>query len=67
MALLDGAASPLSTWRICRALLRKLSSVDLAGLSHHHKLAFWINVYNSCMMNVSWLAHIIARFAATTL
>ena len=38
-----------------RALLRRLSSVDLAvaGLSHQQKLAFWINVYNSCMMNVS--------------
>uniref|UniRef100_A0A453L009 DUF547 domain-containing protein n=1 Tax=Aegilops tauschii subsp. strangulata TaxID=200361 RepID=A0A453L009_AEGTS len=33
------------------ALLRKLGSVDLAGLSHQQKLAFWINVYNSCMMN----------------
>jgi hypothetical protein len=32
---------------ICWALLlRRLSSVDLAGgLSHQHKLAFWINVY----------------------
>lgn len=39
---------------ICWALLlRRLSSVDLAGLSHQQKLAFWINVYNSCMMNVS--------------
>ncbi|RLM85891.1 uncharacterized protein C2845_PM04G18380 [Panicum miliaceum] len=38
-------------WQICRALLRRLSSVDLAGLSHQQKLAFWINVYNSCMMN----------------
>ncbi|KAM0919648.1 hypothetical protein ACQ4PT_008060 [Festuca glaucescens] len=37
--------------RRLKALLRKLASVDLAGLSHHHKLAFWINVYNSCMMN----------------
>ena len=39
--------------KTCRALLRRLSSVDLAGLSHQQKLAFWINVYNSCMMNVS--------------
>uniref|UniRef100_A0ACD5XTC1 Uncharacterized protein n=2 Tax=Avena sativa TaxID=4498 RepID=A0ACD5XTC1_AVESA len=37
--------------RRLKALLRKLASVDLAGLSHLHKLAFWINVYNSCMMN----------------
>ena len=26
-----------------RALLRKLSSVDLVGLSHQQRLAFWIN------------------------
>jgi hypothetical protein len=64
MALLDGAVSS-STWRICRALLRKLASVDLAGLSHQQKLAFWINVYNSCMMNVSWLALIIACCSPT--
>jgi hypothetical protein len=38
-----------------RALLRKLSLVDLAGLSHQQRLAFWINTYNSCMMNVSCL------------
>ncbi|PAN12834.1 hypothetical protein PAHAL_2G294000 [Panicum hallii] len=37
--------------RRLKALLRRLSSVDLAGLSHQQKLAFWINVYNSCMMN----------------
>jgi len=36
-----------------RALLRKLSSVDLVGLSHQQRLAFWINTYRSCMMNVS--------------
>ncbi|KAE8782249.1 hypothetical protein D1007_44393 [Hordeum vulgare] len=35
------------------ALLLKLASVDLAMLSHHQKLSFRINVYNSCMMNVS--------------
>uniref|UniRef100_A0A0A9HCU6 DUF547 domain-containing protein n=1 Tax=Arundo donax TaxID=35708 RepID=A0A0A9HCU6_ARUDO len=39
--------------RRLKALLRRLSSVDLAGLSHQQKLAFWINIYNSCMMNVS--------------
>ncbi|MFQ6634254.1 hypothetical protein Gotur_012330 [Gossypium turneri] len=32
-------------------LLGKLASVDLEGLSHQQKLAFWINTYNSCMMN----------------
>ncbi|KAK8451293.1 hypothetical protein SEVIR_6G189400v4 [Setaria viridis] len=39
--------------RRLKALLRKLSSVDLVGLSHQQRLAFWINTYNSCMMNVS--------------
>ncbi|XP_062199705.1 uncharacterized protein LOC133902130 [Phragmites australis] len=37
--------------RRLKALLRRLSSVGLAGLSHQQKLAFWINIYNSCMMN----------------
>lgn len=32
-------------------LLGKLASVNLEGLSHQQKLAFWINTYNSCMMN----------------
>jgi hypothetical protein len=39
--------------RKLKALIRRLSSVDLTGLSHQQKLAFWINIYNSCMMNVS--------------
>uniref|UniRef100_A0A0E0IKV6 DUF547 domain-containing protein n=1 Tax=Oryza nivara TaxID=4536 RepID=A0A0E0IKV6_ORYNI len=37
--------------RKLKALIRRLSSVDLTGLSHQQKLAFWINIYNSCMMN----------------
>lgn len=32
-------------------LLGKLASVKLKGLTHHQKLAFWINTYNSCMLN----------------
>ncbi|KAI5439236.1 uncharacterized protein LOC127120363 [Lathyrus oleraceus] len=32
-------------------LFGKLASVNLKGLSHQEKLAFWINTYNSCMMN----------------
>ncbi|THU47280.1 hypothetical protein C4D60_Mb09t13840 [Musa balbisiana] len=38
------------TWRLKR-LLRELASVDLSGLTHQQKIAFWINIYNSCMMN----------------
>ncbi|KAK8606832.1 hypothetical protein V6N13_052588 [Hibiscus sabdariffa] len=32
-------------------LLGKLASVNVDGLSHQQKLAFWINTCNSCMMN----------------
>ncbi|KAL9143731.1 hypothetical protein ABFS82_14G253400 [Erythranthe guttata] len=32
-------------------LFRRLARISFKGLSHHEKLAFWINVYNSCMMN----------------
>uniref|UniRef100_A0A804JV71 Ternary complex factor MIP1 leucine-zipper domain-containing protein n=1 Tax=Musa acuminata subsp. malaccensis TaxID=214687 RepID=A0A804JV71_MUSAM len=34
-----------------KVLLRKLESVDISELTHQQKLAFWINIYNSCMMN----------------
>ncbi|KAG5623981.1 hypothetical protein H5410_009199 [Solanum commersonii] len=34
-----------------KILLGKLSSVKLEGLTHQQKLAFWINTYNSCVMN----------------
>ncbi|PIA56354.1 hypothetical protein AQUCO_00700583v1 [Aquilegia coerulea] len=37
-------------------LLGKLASADLQGLTHQQKLAFWINIYNSCMMN-AFLEH----------
>ncbi|XP_074274547.1 uncharacterized protein LOC141598706 [Silene latifolia] len=39
-----------------KLLLGKLAKVNLDGLSHQHKLAFWINTYNSCMMN-AFLEH----------
>ncbi|KAM3275856.1 hypothetical protein ACQJBY_044313 [Aegilops geniculata] len=47
----DALAGNTLLARRLRALLRKLATVDLAELSHQQKLAFWINVYNSCMMN----------------
>ncbi|XP_061341393.1 uncharacterized protein LOC133287740 [Gastrolobium bilobum] len=37
-------------------LLGKLASVNLKGLNHQEKLAFWINTYNSCMLN-AYLEH----------
>ncbi|RDX86865.1 hypothetical protein CR513_31744 [Mucuna pruriens] len=37
-------------------LLGKLASVNMKGLTHQEKLAFWINTYNSCMLN-AYLEH----------
>ncbi|KAI4326123.1 hypothetical protein MLD38_031467 [Melastoma candidum] len=31
--------------------LRKLAAIKLEELTHRQKLAFWINIYNSCIMN----------------
>ncbi|KNA03382.1 hypothetical protein SOVF_209740 [Spinacia oleracea] len=39
-----------------KLLLGKLARVSLDGLGHQHKLAFWINTYNSCLMN-AFLEH----------
>ncbi|CAK9161997.1 unnamed protein product [Ilex paraguariensis] len=35
-----------------KLLLGKLALVDLQGLNDQEKLAFWINTFNLCMMNV---------------
>ncbi|CAF2041159.1 unnamed protein product [Brassica napus] len=37
--------------RQLKGLLGRLSSVNLQQLNQQEKLAFWINIYNSCMMN----------------
>ncbi|PSS31402.1 Hepatoma-derived growth factor-related protein like [Actinidia chinensis var. chinensis] len=37
--------------RRLKHLLEKLASINFKGLTHQEKLAFWINTYNSCMMN----------------
>ncbi|KAL8044465.1 hypothetical protein ABFX02_08G047200 [Erythranthe guttata] len=43
--------------RRLKILLDKLANVGLDGLiSHQQKLAFWINIYNSCIMN-AFLEH----------
>ncbi|KAK7310870.1 hypothetical protein RJT34_08642 [Clitoria ternatea] len=34
-----------------KLLLKKLAGVKVENLNHQQKLAFWINIYNSCMMN----------------
>ncbi|KAM1773915.1 hypothetical protein ACFX12_043352 [Malus domestica] len=49
-------ANALFLLRRLKLLFRKLASVNLQSLSHQEKLAFWINIYNSCMMN-AFLEH----------
>ncbi|XP_021285211.1 uncharacterized protein LOC110417275 isoform X2 [Herrania umbratica] len=39
--------------RRLKLLLDRLASSNLLNLNHQEKLAFWINVYNSCMMNAT--------------
>ncbi|EOA13199.1 hypothetical protein CARUB_v10026224mg [Capsella rubella] len=45
------SSSSLFLYRQLKSLLGKLSSVNLQKLNQQEKLAFWINIYNSCMMN----------------
>ncbi|KAJ7540191.1 hypothetical protein O6H91_10G004700 [Diphasiastrum complanatum] len=40
-----------SNLRRLREMVGKLAKVDLQYMSHHQKLAFWINIYNACMMH----------------
>ncbi|KAI9157480.1 hypothetical protein LWI28_023250 [Acer negundo] len=41
---------------VCRVLMHKLSNVDLTFLTYKQKLAFWINIYNACIMH-AFLEH----------
>ncbi|PIN19100.1 hypothetical protein CDL12_08211 [Handroanthus impetiginosus] len=52
-ALINPNRTKISVFLVQRLklLLQRLATVDLKGLSHQEKLAFWINIYNSCMMN----------------
>ncbi|XP_057831184.2 uncharacterized protein LOC131041933 [Cryptomeria japonica] len=50
---IPGLASLL---RRVRILVNKLCSTNLKGLKHQQKLAFWINIYNACMMH-AFLEH----------
>lgn len=43
------STSPLLTK--LRGMLQALHHVDLRLLSHHQKLAFWLNIYNTCIMH----------------
>ncbi|KAL4281549.1 hypothetical protein GQ457_03G039660 [Hibiscus cannabinus] len=42
--------------RRLKLLLARLASSNLRNLNHQERLAFWINIYNSCMMN-AFLEH----------
>ncbi|OEL25544.1 hypothetical protein BAE44_0013437 [Dichanthelium oligosanthes] len=44
------SSSPLLTK--LREMLQALQQVDLRVLNHQQKLAFWLNVYNTCIMHV---------------
>ncbi|KAL5710775.1 hypothetical protein ACHQM5_021300 [Ranunculus cassubicifolius] len=39
-----------------RVLMHKLSTMDLSYLTYKQKLAFWINIYNACIMH-AYLQH----------
>ncbi|KAL4335735.1 hypothetical protein GQ457_07G025730 [Hibiscus cannabinus] len=42
--------------RRLKLFLARLASFNLQNLNHQERLAFWINIYNSCMMN-AFLEH----------
>ncbi|XP_015931495.1 uncharacterized protein LOC107457838 isoform X2 [Arachis duranensis] len=41
----------LPAFKKLRTLMHKLCDVDLSFLTYKQKLAFWINIYNACIMN----------------
>ncbi|WJX50195.1 hypothetical protein P8452_36532 [Trifolium repens] len=43
--------SSIPLLRKLRILMSNLQTVDLKGLTNQHKLAFWINLYNACIMH----------------
>ncbi|XP_030950342.1 uncharacterized protein LOC115974231 isoform X1 [Quercus lobata] len=48
---LNRTANSMFLFSRLKLLLGKLASVNLESHTHQEKLAFWINIYNSCMMN----------------
>ncbi|KAL3838412.1 hypothetical protein ACJIZ3_023003 [Penstemon smallii] len=42
--------------RRLRVLMEKLSRINISKFSHKQKLAFWINIYNACLMH-AFLQH----------
>uniref|UniRef100_A0A0A0LSP4 DUF547 domain-containing protein n=1 Tax=Cucumis sativus TaxID=3659 RepID=A0A0A0LSP4_CUCSA len=47
------SATFIPLMRKLRVLMSNLQKVDLRPLSYQQKLAFWINMYNACIMNVN--------------
>ncbi|KAG4943463.1 hypothetical protein AAZX31_17G151800 [Glycine max] len=43
--------SSIPLLRKLRILMSNLQTVDLKSLTNQQKLAFWINVYNACIMH----------------
>ncbi|KAH7690399.1 Ternary complex factor MIP1 leucine-zipper-containing protein [Dioscorea alata] len=48
---LKGISTSLPLLKKLRGLLNNLEEVDLRFLNHQQKLAFWINMYNTCIMH----------------
>ncbi|KAG4953385.1 hypothetical protein GLYMA_14G068300v4 [Glycine max] len=48
---IDRFSQCLPAFRKLRVLMHKLCDVDLSFLTYKQKLAFWINIYNACIMN----------------
>nr|KJB58415.1 hypothetical protein B456_009G209300 [Gossypium raimondii] len=53
---LNRTSNSLFLLRRLKLLLERLAASNLQNLNHQEKLAFWINIYNSCMMN-AFLEH----------
>ncbi|CAM6096092.1 unnamed protein product [Calypogeia fissa] len=52
----NGPGSSTALYKKLSTLIEQLEKVALDALSHHEKLAFWINIYNVCMMH-AFLEH----------
>ncbi|CAA7050408.1 unnamed protein product [Microthlaspi erraticum] len=50
------SSSSVSLIRKLRVLMKNLETLDLRALSHQQKLAFWINMFNACVMH-GYLQH----------
>ncbi|XP_006280106.2 uncharacterized protein LOC17875702 [Capsella rubella] len=56
------SSSSVSLIQKLRVLMNNLETVDLRVLSHQQKLAFWINMFNACIMH-GYLQHGVPKTA----